>query len=35
MMYNDGFTSLKHKNYVEGENNRLGCHGNDFAIYLN
>ena len=27
-MYNDGFTSLKHKNYVEGKKNKYGCHGN-------
>jgi hypothetical protein len=28
LMYNGGFTSLKHKNYVEGKNNKYGCHGN-------
>ena len=27
-MYNEGFTSLKHRNYVEGEKNKYGCHGN-------
>ena len=27
-MYNEGFTSLKHKNYVEGKKNKYGCHGN-------
>ena len=27
-MYNEGFTSLKHKNYVEGKQNKYGCHGN-------
>jgi hypothetical protein len=26
-MYNEGFTSLKHKNYVEGKQNKYGCHG--------
>ena len=28
LMYNEGFTSLKHRNYVEGEQNKYGCHGN-------
>jgi hypothetical protein len=28
LMYNEGFTSLKHKNYVEGKQNKYGCHGN-------
>ena len=27
-MYNEGFTSLKNKNYVEGKNNKYDCHGN-------
>jgi hypothetical protein len=27
-MYNEGFTSLKHKNYVEGKQNKYGCYGN-------
>jgi hypothetical protein len=26
-MYNEGFTSLKHKNYVE-DKKKYGCHGN-------
>jgi hypothetical protein len=26
-MYNEGFTSLKHKNYVEGKKKKYGCHG--------
>jgi hypothetical protein len=28
-MYNEGFTSLKHKKHVEGKINKYGCHGNE------